>query len=364
MVFSCRRRKRILPVSLCFRSLASPVPRSFHSPSRNRSNFDRCEYNSCSCSSPVSTTSFTSNVTEAVQPGMAVTSSSTINSSSSPAFAPSGAAAELETAAAAPPPKRPGVPVEVEVPKRPEALVPPPKSPPPPLPPLWLPKMLLAPLAKSPPPPPKRPPPVESAAAGAGAPKSEEPEEAATTGAGVPKSEEPEEAAPPPNNPPVAKPPKSPPLLTAPLAPPKRPPRPEKALLLESSGTLSLSFAPAKGFGAGAGAGPLLLGLGAAAAALAAVGAGAAAFGVAAAAVPASPPADAAQLANSGTFMLSSLALSKASLNFCASSVVPNFSAKRSCEACSSAQSCASHTQHFSLPAFGCKSQYGGTATT
>mmetsp|Transcript_64991 Transcript_64991/g.163764 ORF Transcript_64991/g.163764 Transcript_64991/m.163764 type:complete len:279 (-) Transcript_64991:2187-3023(-) len=67
---------------------------------------------------------------------------------------------------------------------------------------------------------------------------------------------------------------------------------------------------------------------------------------------------------NSEIELFNFLALSNASLNVCASSTLPNFSAKRSTTMSSSAQSCASQTQHFWLPAFGCKSQYGVMPTT
>mmetsp|Transcript_101326 Transcript_101326/g.261847 ORF Transcript_101326/g.261847 Transcript_101326/m.261847 type:complete len:226 (-) Transcript_101326:852-1529(-) len=64
------------------------------------------------------------------------------------------------------------------------------------------------------------------------------------------------------------------------------------------------------------------------------------------------------------TFEFVTLAWSKASLNFSANSELPNFRANWSTDGSSSAKSCAVQTQHFSLPALGRRSQYGGTSTT
>jgi len=64
------------------------------------------------------------------------------------------------------------------------------------------------------------------------------------------------------------------------------------------------------------------------------------------------------------TVALNSFASLNASLNFAASSGAPNFRASFSTSISPSEQSCAIHTQHFSLPAFGWRSQYGATPIT
>ena len=46
-------------ISLCLSNFAFPMPRSFHSPSRNRYSLDRWQYNSSSFSSPVGMVSCT-----------------------------------------------------------------------------------------------------------------------------------------------------------------------------------------------------------------------------------------------------------------------------------------------------------------